>query len=307
MARRYTPEQHAWIRGHYPTMGNAELAEAFVERFCEPVTRDTMNAYGTNHRLRKADGVKERALRTYTDEENDFLRSFIPGHSESEIADAFAERFGRRLRKSQIANRKTKLGVASGTHGGRFVKGQTPANKGRTWDEFMSSEGQAASRRTQFRKGERPHNAYHELLDEREDEDGAWVYVKPRNRRLASQNWIPKGRFVWMRANGRDWPEGHRAVFADRNRSNFDPDNIVPVPNDLYPIVTGGAHGHALPYHDRKSLEVAITHARVIHERRRLELAPRKCKRCGGEFAPRFPRQRTCDECLGLRPKQMEI
>ena len=27
--------------------------------------------------------------------------------------------------------------------------------------------------------------------------------------------------------------------------------------------------------------------------------APRECRRCGCEFMPRFPSQRTCDACLG--------
>ena len=256
MARVYTDEQHAWLAEHYADMTNRELADAFNAEFsCDCATPSKMNAYGSNHRLRKAPGVKGRANTKYTPEMREWLREYIPGHHEHEIIDAFEGRFGMRLTAAMVGNLKCGLGVRSGTVGPRFERGHVPANKGRTWDEFMSPEGQEASRRTQFRKGERPHNAYHELLDEREDEDGTWVYVKPRNRRFPSQNWIPKGRFVWMQANGRDWPEGHRAVFADRDRHNFDPDNIVPVPNDLYPIVTGGAHGHALPYHDRETLD----------------------------------------------------
>jgi hypothetical protein len=117
MARRYTPEQHAWIAERYPTMTNTELAEAFTERFGMSVSQSSMHAYGSNHRLRKAEGVRDRALRTYTDEQNDFLREFIPGHTESEIVEAYRERFGVTLTLPQVGNRKTKLGVNSGTHG----------------------------------------------------------------------------------------------------------------------------------------------------------------------------------------------
>jgi hypothetical protein len=101
-----------------------------------------------------------------------------------------------------------------------------------------------------------------------------------------------------MAANGRDWPEGCMAVFADRDNRNLDPDNIVPVPRDLYVIVTGGAHGKALPWHDRASLEVAMTHAQIIRERRRLETECHTCRTCGRTFKARFPHQANCDECL---------
>lgn len=32
MARRYTPEQHAWIAERYPTMTNAELFSPLTDR-----------------------------------------------------------------------------------------------------------------------------------------------------------------------------------------------------------------------------------------------------------------------------------
>jgi hypothetical protein len=316
MPIRYTPEQHVWLEKHYADMTNEELADAFRELFCRQVTEASMFAYGKNHHLRKSAETRSRiisihARRKYTDDENDFLREYIPGHSESEIIAAFAERFGRTLNRSQVRNRKTKLGVPSGTHGGRFVSGMTPANKGKSWSEYMPEDSIRRVRESGalFKKGNTPPNAYHQLLDERKDMMGTWVYVKPRNAKYTTDFWITKQRFVWMQANGRDWPEGCRAVCADHDRDNFDPENVVPVPNDLYGIVTGGFNGKSIPYHDRASLETAILHARVVRERRKLQLSPTTCGACGQTFTRRYEHQRTCDTCLKLgkrAPKQMK-
>lgn len=305
MAVRYTPEQLAWLDAHYPKMPNRALAEEFNEHFGECVSVTAMGSYGSNHRLHKAPGVRGMANRVYTDEQLDFLRRFIPGHSERQIIKAFAERFGVTLTTAKVGNLKAKLGVKSGTIGGRFEKGNRPANKGKKWRDFMSPEGQARSRATTFKKGQRPRNAYRKLLDEKTDKFGQWVFVRPRNRRFPADDWVSKQRFVWMQANGRDWPDGCRAVFADHDRENFDPENIVPVPNDLYAIVTGGVHGRALPYHDRQSLEVAMTHARLMRKRKEIaSTAPRTCVVCGRTFVPDEKRRRygyqikTCPDCL---------
>lgn len=310
MARVYTQEQHAWIAEHYADMTNAELARAFNAEFGISIaTQSSMNAYGSNHRLRKAPDVFARRNRKYTDEQLSWLHDFIPGHHEDEIIDAYGERFGERLTVSMVNNLKARLGVRSGTVGNRFSPGHVPQNKGRTWDEQgIPADVQERMRATQFRKGHLSGAAAERkrpLLDIREEPKSGYLQIKvaPRNRKHYMGNWISLAEYEWMAANGRDWPEGHRAVFADRDNRNFSPDNIVPVPAELYPIVTAGAHGHALRWHDRESLEVAITHARVMRRRRELELAPRTCGVCGETFAPTTPNQRTCRACLdaGLR------
>ena len=305
MARVYTAEQHAWLADHYADMTNRELAAAFNERFgTDYATPDKMGNYGAKHRLRKTPETFARRNVKYTEEQLDWLRWFIPGHHEREIIDAYEERFGERLTTSMVANLKHRLGVRSGTMGNRFARGHVPQNKGRTWDEMgISPELQERMRATTFKRGQLSGIAAERnrpLLDVREEPKSGYLQIKvaPRNREYPMQNWIPLAEFEWMAANGRDWPEGHRAVFADRDNRNLDPDNIVPVPSELYAIVTAGAHGHALPWHDRESLEVAITHARLIRERRRLEMRPRTCGVCGREFEPTYPNAKTCRACL---------
>lgn len=93
--------------------------------------------------------------------------------------------------------------------------------------------------------------------------------MRPRNRRFPADDWVSKQRFVWMRANGRDWPDGCRAVLADRDAANMHPANIVPVPGDIYPIVIGAVRGQ-VGYCDRETLEIAIASAKVTRARARL-------------------------------------
>ena len=268
--RRYTPEQRAWMDARWRSMTNRELADAFEAEFGERITMGAADCYGGNRGWRKDPGVRARALRRYTDEEREFLREFIPGHSEREIRDAYAERFGEVLTDGMIGNIKVKLDVKSGTHGGRFEQGHVPATKGRPWSEWMSAEGAERSRATCFKPGNLPHNT-RPLLDERVGKDGyIEVHVGLHRMSRANDQWVSKAQLVWEQANGREWPEGHRSMFADGDRRNFDPENIVPVPDGLYPIVCGAVPG-GLEWHDRESLEAAITMAKVIRARRRLE------------------------------------
>lgn len=271
MARRYAPEQLAWLEENWRRMPNRACAEAFNERFGGGATESSMHSFGTNRHMRKDPGVRGSATRAYTDEENAFLRGFIPGHTEREISGAFEARFGRALTASQVANRKARLGVRSGTHGGRFERGNVPANKGRTWDEQgIPEDTRKRMRSGQFRPGNLPHTT-RPLLDTRVSRDGyTEIHVGLHRRERANDQWIPLSHFVWEQANGREWPEGCRAVFADRDPTNLDPENVVPVPSDLYPIVQGAVRGQ-MPWHDRETLEVAIASARVTQARARLK------------------------------------
>lgn len=289
MATRYTEEQHEWLLLNFPRMTNRELAEAFEGRFGTPTTYEAMRSYGNNHRLRKDPEVARRALRAAhggtTEEEDAFLREFVPGRGTREISEAFEARFGRELTRGQLGAAKARLGVRSGVNAGRFEKGHTNWNKGKTWDEMgISEEARERMRAGHFRKGEpNEYNAgrMRELLDTKVGPDGVlMVYVGTRNVRHPTYRWISYARLVWMQHNGRDWPEGHRVVFADHDNRNFSPENVVAVPDDIACMIQGNPRGKAMPYHDRETLEVAMTHARLIRarvaaERRLREATPR--------------------------------
>ena len=78
--------------------------------------------------------------------------------------------------------------------------------------------------------------------------------------------WVSRARFNWERANARPWPEGCRALHVDGDKENDDADNIVPVEDELWPLVCGAVRGQ-MEWHDRETLEAAITYARITKRR----------------------------------------
>lgn len=236
-------------------------------------------------------------------EYDEFLRGIIPGHQEREIAGAFEREFGIRLTRAQVKNAKTRLGVRSGTHGGRFEPGQEAWNRGRPQAEWMSPESVERTRATRFRPGQLPHNARDlPTGSERVTRDG-YVEVKvadrPSGEGPAHDNWRPKAHLVWEEANGRTLGPGEVVVFADGDRSNLDPENLVAMTRAEHNLIVS----RGIPYADRRTCETAIAIARVKMAASRASMRPRKCKRCGREFAPRYGHQRTCDACLGREGK----
>ena len=260
----WTEAEDEWLRERYPVAQNHVLA---AEKALDGWPRDEQAICRRARTL----GLKKDPSRGYvrkvrmptiwTPERDAWFREFVPGHTEGEISAEHERVFGFPLRTSQIANRKTKLGLRSGTHGGRFAKGNVPTNKGKRWDEYLPPEVQERCRATTYAKGNHPHNEG-ERLDERRADHNVWqVKVDPRDAKHPTYYWVSRARFNWERENG-PWPEGCRALHVDGDSENDAADNIVPVHNELWPLVCGAVPG-GLEWHDREKLEGAIDNDRV--------------------------------------------
>jgi len=231
----------------------------------------------------------------WTEERVAWLRSYAPGHSIHQIADEFERLWGYRPSVSTLKNAKVKYNAPSGTNGGQFRKGHA----GGFTSEEHKRKFLEAGKATRFKKGQMPHNGHQPIGTERMDRDGyVWVKIAKRktNPKSAHDNWIEKHRLVYMEHHG-EIPEGHVVVFADRDRSNFDPDNLVAVPRGVVTII---AH-RGLQYHDRETLEACIMVAMLDHARYKAECRPRPCRECGAMFTARYPHQKRCDDCIKRR------
>lgn len=295
MNSRYTPEMDAWLAERYPAAPNRELAEEFEEAFGQPITVCQLSCWANSRGVRKPRKVEWDA------EKEDFLRGFVPGHTEDEIREAFLARFGIELTESQIGNAKTRLGVRSGTTGGRFEKGHVSHNKGRSWDEQgIPPEKRERMLSTCFKAGSEPVNGQRiPIGSERVGKDG-YIQVKVRTRSpvpCANKCWRPKHHLVWEEANGQEVPPKTMIVFADGNKRNFDPGNLVAVPRRLWAVIAR----QKIAYADREGLETAMALAELKSRIRDRRCRERPCRRCGATFAPRHPNQRTCDACLEAR------
>jgi hypothetical protein len=100
----------------------------------------------------------------------------------------------------------------------RFKKGQTPPNKGKKWDEFLSKESQKKCREACFKKGNIPENhkqiGYERII-------GGYIQIKTKEPNVFEF----KHRIVWEQHHGKI-PEGYNIQFKDGNRKNCDIDNL---------------------------------------------------------------------------------
>lgn len=283
----------------YPTTKNSDLAAILNGRYGTSRNAKSVALYARKLGLAKAEGHKHPTPRkTWTEDRMEWMRGFVPGHSEREIADAFEERFGIRLTREQVKSGKRACGVRSGTHGGRFEKGREPWVKGRKWREFMSPEAQERSRSTCFKKGNLPQVAQDKPIGyERVAADGyTWVKVAERpTRNDCNDNWRQKHHIVWERANGKPVPPNSMVVFANHDISDFRPENLVAVPRSLWAVIMR----NGFQYHDAQSLRACMNLAELKSRIYEVERESRKCKKCGKVFEARYPHQRTCDACLG--------
>ena len=236
-------------------------------------------------------------LHRWTDAERARLAEIAPGRSHAEIRAIMTEEFGDHFGGKRISAALKRYGILTGLTG-RFEKGSVPYNKGKTWADYGTPEGHARSRATQFKAGEvHGYAAQREqpVGSERVNRDG-YVEVKVADGLQARPNcnFRMKHHVVYEQAHGAI-PEGCNVVFADHDKRNFNPDNLVAVPREIWAVIS---HRH-YDYWDAESLRLAMRIAEVDRARHAAQRRPRARKRCGESFAPRFAAQRTCDACLG--------
>ena len=159
----------------------------------------------------------------WTKQEDQQLRNLYPTHKLADIAEIM----GRSI--SSIANRRVKLGLkrtpeqTAAIGDGRFKPGHNqPWNKGKKgW------QAGGRSKETQFKKGHKPSNTWRPVGAERISKDNL-LYRKVSDTGIKKDDWKAVHVLVWESENG-PLPEGHIVIFKDKNRRNFDPDNLEAV------------------------------------------------------------------------------
>lgn len=242
-------------------------------------------------------GRKGSACHKWTDEERARLAEVAPGRGHDEIRAIMTDEFGDHFGGSRITAALKRYGIRTGLTG-RFEKGTAGGFKSEEHRRAFLEAGKA----TRFRKGEvHGYAAQREqpVGTERVNKDG-YVEVKVSEglQRKANCNFRMKHHVVYEQAHGAI-PDGCNVVFADHDKRNFDPGNLVAVPRDLWSVIS---HGR-MEYWDAESLCTCMNIARLDKARYAVQCRPRPCRECGGTFAPRYANQRTCDACLGNRSK----
>jgi hypothetical protein len=154
----------------------------------------------------------------YTAAEIRFLEKKVAGRSYAELTDMFNRRFGLSFAVARIGSTLKRLGLSNGRDC-RFRPGLVPHNKGKT------GRCPAGSEKGWFKPGNRPWD-YKPVGTERVNGDG---YIDVRIRNPSGKpwkNWKAKHRIIWEKAHGKI-PRGHIVIFADGDKRNFAPDNLL--------------------------------------------------------------------------------
>ncbi len=135
------------------------------------------------------------------------------GTSSKQMAKLMNEKFGLQLTERQINAYRKNHHLSSGLTG-YYPKGNVPWNKGKHYQ----AGGRCAE--TQFKKGNIPYN-HKPVGTERVSRDG-YIEVKIRE----PNKWRGKHVVIWESLHG-PRPKGYKIIFADGNRRNFDPENLL--------------------------------------------------------------------------------
>lgn len=130
------------------------------------------------------------------------------------LAKAFNNHFGTSLTTEAIEGACARNDIWTGRTG-QFEKGQLSWNKG--------VKGSTPGSSTSFRQGHMPHNWRPVGTEVEESKDG---YIKVKIGE--PKTWIFKHILVWERHHG-PLPTGKVVIFADGNKRNFSPENLVAI------------------------------------------------------------------------------
>jgi hypothetical protein len=180
-----------------------------------------------------------RRYHKFTPEEIQFLKDNTPGRSRAEITELFNRRFGRSMTASQMRGLLGYYKICAGTHHKytpeemQFLRDNLPCGSfDETVELFNQRFGGSMTKRKIIHLGHRygircAADKQSAKIIGVETKKGEYKRVKTDNTRGAYlKNWKKKHYLIWEAANG-PVPEGHIVIFADRNKSNFDLDNLL--------------------------------------------------------------------------------
>lgn len=206
---------------------------------------------------------------TYSAEELAYIQS-VSQWPRAEAHAAFCQQFGRDDVSPQNFHALCKRKGWFTGRTGRFDKGREPANKGKKCPPGVGGNHPNA-RRTQFRKGNLPHNT-HYLGHERVSKDGyVEISIDETNPHTGyERRYVLKHKWLWERENG-PVPDGY-ALKCLGDKLNTDPSNWELIPRALLPRLNGGPHKTRLAFDDAPSelKPTILAVARLDHTARKI-------------------------------------
>ena len=190
-------------------------------------------------------GVKnKKPQHRWTDEEKEHLASIVKGKTYKELLSLMNEKFDYEFSSQQIESALRRYNLKTGNTG-QFKKYQEPWNKG--------LKGYMGANKTSFKKGTIPPN-YKPIGTERFAKDG-YIEVKVKDPNV----WELKHRYIYKKHHG-EIPNGYNVIFADKNISNFDIDNLILVSKAEMLIL----NKNKLIFEDKDFTKVGVNIAKIL-------------------------------------------
>ena len=223
--RKWTNEEINFLKEIYTEKFNDEIANIMNQHFngkYRIYTASSVSAAKDRFKLHS----KPKFGRLYRKEIIEFIQCNYEEKDNLELSKLLNEKFNLNTNADKISmlkiNLKRRFGIntQTGINRGCYRKGQSPANKGKKWDDYMSKEKQEKSRKTTFKKGNVPHN-HKPIGYERINVDG-YIEIKVKE----PNKFKLKHRVIWEEHFG-TIPNGYNVIFKDRNKLNLDINNLA--------------------------------------------------------------------------------
>lgn len=225
---RLPPEVDDFIRANCTRYTARQMEAMSAEALGFTLTAAQIHGYMSRYKIRGGRRGKSQPERKITSPEIDaFIAEHVEGTGPKEMVELVNATFGTSFTREQMKAYYSRNKLNSGLDG-RFEKGHEPANKGKTWAEFMSPENQERSRATTFKPGHLPHNGGTPVGTLRVRRDHKRRGGKPYTwQKVAEPNvWRPKHIIEWEEHNG-PVPEGYMVAFANGDTLDWRIDNLI--------------------------------------------------------------------------------
>lgn len=184
-------------------------------------------------------------MNKYTSEMIEYLKEIAPGTPIKEIGEKFNKKFNAEIKYTVLWAVMKRYNITNGRVT-KFKKGNIPHNKG------ISYNPGGKSILTRFKKGNIPKNCK-PVGTEKITSDG-YTEIK-----IALPNkWVRKHIYLYEKAHGKV-PKGHVIIFADKDRSNFNLDNLICVSRSELAVI----NKNKLVYPNGEFTKVGVNIAKV--------------------------------------------
>lgn len=228
---RYTDEEKDFLEEFAPGHSWQEIIDTFRNRFGAEISAQCLSSVLCKY------GIRTNTREKYTEEEKQFLKQYIPGHTQKEIISEYKKLFEKDISLTNLKNFKTYYGLISGTHDRtRFKKSYLEKEVG---DEILLKNGY--------------------VLKKISEEPSRWEF---------------KHRYIWEQAFGKI-PDGYLVVFADGNKENCDLNNLRLISRKTQAVMNGSGLSEATgEYFDTA---VMIAELKQIQRKRIRDLESEEC------------------------------